>query len=65
LIYFLRTKLCVTCVNGFEIIDPETGLLDPSNESLDFVRCRSDNTRPKPRPVGIYLIENEFFAVLL
>jgi len=49
-------------VNGFEIIDPDTldtqGLLDPSDESLDFVRRRGDNTRPKP--VAIYRIENEF-----
>ncbi len=61
-IHFLRTKLCVACVNGFEIIDPDTldtqGLLDPSDESLDFVRRRGDNTRP--RPVAIYRIENEF-----
>ena len=61
-IHFLRTKLCVACVKGFEIIDPDTlntrGLLDPSDESLDFVRRRSDNTRPKP--VAIYHIENEF-----
>ncbi|KAI0306077.1 CNH domain-containing protein [Multifurca ochricompacta] len=61
-IHFLRTKLCVACVNGFEIIDPDTldtqGLLDPSDESLDFVRRRGDNTRPKP--VAIYRIENEF-----
>ena len=44
-IHFLRTKLCVTCVNGFEIIDPDTldtqGLLDPRNESLEFVRPRA------------------------
>ena len=61
-IHFSCTKLCVACVNGFEIIDPDTldtqGLLDPSDESLDFVRRRSDNTRPKP--VAIYRIENEF-----
>ena len=61
-IHFLRTKLCVACVDGFEIIDPDTldtqGLLDPSDESLDFVRRRSDNTRPKP--VAIYRIETEF-----
>ena len=52
----------MACVNGFEIIDSDTldtqGLLDPSDESLDFVRRRSDNTRPKP--VAIYRIENEF-----
>jgi hypothetical protein len=62
-IRFLRMKLCVACVNGFEIIDPDTldtqGLFDPSDESLDFVRRRSHNTRPKP--VAIYRIENEFF----
>jgi hypothetical protein len=61
-IHFLRTKLCVACVNAFEIIDPDTldmqGLLDPSDESLDFGKHRSDNTRPKP--VAIYRIENEF-----
>jgi hypothetical protein len=62
-IHFLRTKMCVACVNGFEIIDPDTldtqGLLDPSDESLDFVRLRGDKTRPKP--VAIYRIKNEFF----
>ncbi|KAI0272327.1 CNH domain-containing protein [Gloeopeniophorella convolvens] len=61
-IHFLRTKLCVACVNGFEIIDPDTldtqGLLDPSDESLEFVRRRGDSARPKP--VAIYRIENEF-----
>ncbi|KAI0251796.1 RhoGEF Rgf2 [Lactifluus subvellereus] len=61
-IHFLRTKLCVACVNGFEIIDPDTldtqGLLDPNDESLEFVRRRGENTRPKP--VAIYRIENEF-----
>jgi hypothetical protein len=62
-IHFLRTKLCVVCVNGFEIIDPDTldtqGLLDPSDESLGFIRRRrGDHTWPKP--VAIYRIENEF-----
>ena len=61
-IHFLCTKLCEACVNGFEIIDPDTldteGLLDPSDESLDFVGRRSDNTRPKR--VATYRIENEF-----
>jgi hypothetical protein len=61
-IHFLRAKLCVACVNGFEIINTDTldtqGLLGPCDESLDFVRRRSDNTGPKP--VAIYRIENEF-----
>jgi hypothetical protein len=61
-IHFLRTELRVACVNGFEIIDPDTldtrGLLDLSDESCDFVRRRSDHTYPKP--VAIYCIENKF-----
>ncbi|KAI0042292.1 CNH-domain-containing protein [Auriscalpium vulgare] len=61
-IHFLKTRLCVACVNGFEIIDPATldtqGLLDPSDESLEFVRRRGDNVKPKP--MAIYRIENEF-----
>ena len=61
-IHFLRAKLCVArSMNGFEIIDPDTldmqRLLDPSDESLGFVRHRCTNTRPKP--VAIYRIENE------
>ena len=61
-IHLLRTKLCVACVNVFEILDSDTlerldsqGLLDPSDE---FVRRRGDNTRPKS--VAIYRIENQF-----
>ena len=61
-IHFLRTKLCVACVNVFEIIDSDTlerldsqEFLDPGDE---FVRRRSDSTRPKS--VAIYRIENQF-----
>lgn len=47
------------CSRGFEIVDLETldtqGLLDPNDESLDFVRKR-DNLRP----MAIYRIQNEF-----
>lgn len=61
-IHFLRTRLCVACVNGFDVIDPESldiqGLLDPSDESLDFVRRRADPVKPKP--MAIYRIDNEF-----
>jgi RHO1 GDP-GTP exchange protein 1/2 len=61
-IYFLRTKLCVACEHRFEVIDPDTldtqALLDPSDESLDFVQRRGDNTRP--RPLAIYDVDNEF-----
>ncbi|KAH9832563.1 CNH-domain-containing protein [Rhodofomes roseus] len=58
-IHFLKTKLCVGCTNGFEIVDLETldtqGLLDPSDQSLDFVRRREGL-----RPLAIYRIESEF-----
>ncbi|KAG9019185.1 RHO1 GDP-GTP exchange protein 2 [Tulasnella sp. 427] len=58
-IHFLKTKLCVGCTKGFEIVDLETldtqGLLDPADPALDFVQKR-DNTRP----IAIYRIENEF-----
>ena len=59
-IHFLKTKLCVGCPNGFEIVDLETldtqGLLDPADESLDFVRRRESTLKP----MAIYRIENEF-----
>lgn len=58
-IHFLKTKLCVGCTKGFEIVDLETldmqGLLDPSDQSLDFVLKR-DNVRP----IAIYRIEEDF-----
>lgn len=56
----MKTKLCVGCPNGFEIVDLETldtqGLLDPADESLDFVRRRESTLKP----MAIYRIENEF-----
>ncbi|EIW71826.1 hypothetical protein TREMEDRAFT_28347 [Tremella mesenterica DSM 1558] len=58
-IHFLKTKLCVGCTKGFEIVDLETldmqGLLDPSDQSLDFVLKR-DNVRP----IAIYRIMDDF-----
>lgn len=58
-IHFLKTKLCVGCANGFEIVDLESldtqGLLDPADGSLDFVRKRENL-----RPLAIYRIDNEF-----
>ncbi|OCH85211.1 CNH-domain-containing protein [Obba rivulosa] len=58
-IHFLKTRLCVGCTNGFEIVDLETldtqGLLDPADQSLDFVRKRENL-----RPLAIYRIDNEF-----
>ncbi|KIK96714.1 hypothetical protein PAXRUDRAFT_825655 [Paxillus rubicundulus Ve08.2h10] len=58
-IHFLKTKLCVGCSKGFEIVDLESldtqGLLDPADASLDFVRKRENL-----RPMAIYRIDNEF-----
>jgi hypothetical protein len=58
-VHFLKTKLCVGCTKGFEIVDLETldmqGLLDPHDASLDFVMKR-DNVRP----IAIYRIEEDF-----
>ncbi|KAM6497062.1 CNH domain containing protein [Amanita muscaria] len=58
-IHFLKTKLCVGCSRGFEIVDLESldtqGLLDPNDESLEFVRRRENL-----RPMAIYRIQNEF-----
>ncbi|KAK0488995.1 hypothetical protein IW261DRAFT_1557493 [Armillaria novae-zelandiae] len=58
-IHYLKTKMCVGCPKGFEIVDLETldtqGLLDPSDESLEFVRRREGL-----KPMAIYRIQNEF-----
>ncbi|GJE93881.1 CNH-domain-containing protein [Phanerochaete sordida] len=58
-IHFLKTRLCVGCTNGFEIVDLVTldtqGLIDPSDQSLEFVRKREGL-----RPIAIYRIKNEF-----
>ncbi|QRV74343.1 Rho guanine nucleotide exchange factor [Ceratobasidium sp. AG-Ba] len=58
-IHFLKTKLCVACTKGFEIVDLETldtqVLLDPADASLDFVQRQYD-----ARPLSIYRIDGEF-----
>ncbi|KZP01607.1 CNH-domain-containing protein [Calocera viscosa TUFC12733] len=58
-LHFLKTKLCVGCTKGFEIVDLETldtqGLLDPADMSLDFVQKREN-----VKPIAIYRIDGEF-----
>ncbi|BGP12283.1 hypothetical protein JCM10213_000021 [Rhodosporidiobolus nylandii] len=58
-VHFLKSKLCVGCTKGFEIVDLETldtqGLLDPADSSLDFVQKREN-----AKPIAIYRIEGEF-----
>ncbi|KAG8779457.1 RHO1 GDP-GTP exchange protein 2 [Ceratobasidium sp. 428] len=45
-VQFFKTKLCIACTKGFEVVDPDTldtqSLLDPSDTSLDFVHGRED-----------------------
>ena len=58
-IHFLKTKLCVACARGFEIISLETlenqSLLDQADTSLDFVAQSKDS-----RPVHIERLNGEF-----
>ncbi|PWY97663.1 CNH-domain-containing protein [Testicularia cyperi] len=58
-IHFLKSKLCVGCTKGFEIVDLETldtqGLLDPADASLDFVQRKES-----VKPIAIYRISGEF-----
>lgn len=58
-IHYLKTKMCVGCSRGFEIVDLETletqGLLDPEDETLEFVKRRENL-----RPMALYRIQNEF-----
>ncbi|KAH9851921.1 CNH-domain-containing protein [Lenzites betulinus] len=58
-LHFMKTRLCIGCTNGFEIVDLESldtqGLLDPADQSLDFIHKRENL-----KPLAIYRIENEF-----
>ncbi|KAF2672999.1 CNH-domain-containing protein [Microthyrium microscopicum] len=48
-IHFLRSKICVGCARGFEVVSLETleaqSLLDQADTSLDFVQ-RKENIKP-------------------
>jgi hypothetical protein len=61
-IHFLKTKLCVGCTKGFEIVDLESlntqGLLDPQDESLEFVMKRENL-----RPIAIYRMADATFLL--
>ncbi|KAJ3195990.1 RHO1 GDP-GTP exchange protein 2, partial [Irineochytrium annulatum] len=59
-IHFLKTKFCVGCAKGFEIVDFETldtqGLLDPSDSSLVFAMGKENL-----KPISIFrVIENNY-----
>ncbi|KAJ3094655.1 RHO1 GDP-GTP exchange protein 2 [Physocladia obscura] len=61
-IHILKTKLCVGCTKGFEIVDLETletqALLDPSDESLDFVLAREDM-----KPMSVFKITDSEYLL--
>ncbi|KAK8917279.1 hypothetical protein H634G_09130 [Metarhizium anisopliae BRIP 53293] len=48
-VHFLKSKLCVACARGFEVVSLETletqSLLDQADTSLDFV-ARKENAKP-------------------
>jgi len=58
-VHFLRSKLCVACARGFEVVSLETletqSLLDQADTSLDFV-ARKEGVRP----IHIERISGEF-----
>ena len=58
-IHFLKTKLCVACARGFEIVDLETlenqSLLDQADTSLDFVARERDS-----KAINIERLNGEF-----
>ncbi|KZF22985.1 CNH-domain-containing protein [Xylona heveae TC161] len=58
-IHFLKSKLCVGCARGFEVVSLETletqSLLDQADTSLDFV-ARKENIKP----IHIERLSSEF-----
>ncbi|ORX91433.1 CNH-domain-containing protein [Basidiobolus meristosporus CBS 931.73] len=61
-VHFLRSKLCVGCTKGFEIVDLESlntqDLLDPADENLNFVLKRENI-----RPISIFRIRDGDFLL--
>ncbi|KNC95938.1 uncharacterized protein SPPG_08691 [Spizellomyces punctatus DAOM BR117] len=61
-IHYLRSKICVGCTKGFEIVDLNSldtqGLLDPTDENLDFVHKRSD-----VKPISVFRIRDGDFLL--
>ncbi|KAI0226125.1 RHO1 GDP-GTP exchange protein 2 [Massospora cicadina] len=61
-LHFLKTKLCVGCAKGFEIVDLETlntqGLLDDTDPSLNFILKRE-----VVRPIAIFRVPSRDFLL--
>jgi hypothetical protein len=61
-IHFLKSKLCVACAKGFEVVSLETletqSLLDQADTSLDFVARKREGEAVKP--IHIERLNGEF-----
>ncbi|KAL7418308.1 RHO1 GDP-GTP exchange protein 2 [Cryptotrichosporon argae] len=59
-VHFLKTKICIGGLRGFEIVDLDTldmqSLLDPNDPKLNFVARRGDHLRP----MAIYRVDLDF-----
>jgi len=59
-LHFLKSRICIGCTKGFEIVDLDSletqGLLDPSDATLDFVKRREGMVRP----MSIFRVEQDF-----
>ncbi|KAJ2317670.1 RHO1 GDP-GTP exchange protein 2, partial [Coemansia sp. RSA 2704] len=61
-LHFLRSRLCVGCTRGFEIVDLATmntqSLLDPADASLAFV-----NKRDTTQPIALFRVHDGQFLL--
>ncbi|KAJ3217106.1 RHO1 GDP-GTP exchange protein 2 [Dinochytrium kinnereticum] len=61
-LHFLKTKFCVGCTKGFEIVDFESldtqGLLDPSDVSLSFAMSKESL-----KPISIFRIADNNYLL--
>ncbi|KAH7101466.1 CNH-domain-containing protein [Auriculariales sp. MPI-PUGE-AT-0066] len=59
-LHFLKSRICIGCTKGFEIVDLQSletqGLLDPSDSTLDFVKRREGLVRP----MAIFRVDQDF-----
>ncbi|KAJ1796854.1 RHO1 GDP-GTP exchange protein 2 [Coemansia sp. RSA 2399] len=61
-LHFLRSRLCVGCSRGFEIVDLATmntqSLLDPADSSLSFI-----NKRENTHPIALFRVHDGEFLL--
>ncbi|KAJ2478793.1 RHO1 GDP-GTP exchange protein 2 [Coemansia sp. RSA 2320] len=61
-LHFLRSRLCVGCSRGFEIVDLESmntqSLLDPADASLGFI-----NKRDTSHPIALFRVHDGQFLL--